>query len=183
MPADVTCSLDGCARPKTPGGRTWCKMHYRRFQRYGDALAEPKKNYSRDPFPERFWNKVDKTGDCWIWKGKPGPGGYARCVNATGLYEFAHRIAYQIVIGQIPEGLQLDHLCRVRLCVRPEHLEPVTGRENTLRGTSPSAYNAVKTHCSNGHLLAGPNLYIDTRKRRVCRACQMQWQRDYRARK
>ena len=92
----------------------------------------------------------------------------------------SHTYAWELANGPIPAGLQLDHLCRVGLCVNPAHLEPVTGRVNTLRGTSPAAVNAAKTHCINGHLLDGDNLYLEGSKRK-CRTCMSARSRTMRA--
>jgi len=115
---------------------------------------------------------VVETG-CWVWQG--GRGGYE---NSYGTFfngertERAHRWAYRTWVGDIPPGMTLDHLCRVRLCVNPRHLEPVTKRVNTLRSPNAvSAVNARKTHCPQGHPLSGRNLYRDPANRRVCRAC------------
>jgi hypothetical protein len=124
---------------------------------------------------ERFWEKVDKTGSCWTWGG---------CNNGTGYGIFgcrrggkwkmvyAHRWAFEKMRGPIPEGLELDHLCRNRSCVNPDHLEPVTARTNTLRGETITAANAAKTHCIKGHPLSGRNLTIRPTGRRRCKACE-----------
>lgn len=95
----------------------------------------------------------------------------------------AHRFAYELAHGSIPEGMTIDHKCRVRHCVRPSHLEPVTGKVNILRGESPSAKNARKTHCIRGHPLFGDNLIIrsDNDGRR-CRTCQRASERRYKNR-
>lgn len=105
---------------------------------------------TREP-TARFWAKVVKTESCWIWTGSHQVGGYGNFQPIKGRGIGAHRYAYQITVGPIPNGLQLDHLCRNRLCVNPAHLEPVTARENTLRGNTMPALNAAKTHCPNGH--------------------------------
>lgn len=85
----------------------------------------------------------------------------------------AHRFAYERLVGLIPEGLQLDHLCRVPYCVNPAHLEPVTSRENTMRGLNFAAVNAKKTHCLRGHLLSGDNLMTTpSYDGRLCRTCR-----------
>lgn len=99
---------------------------------------------------ERFWSKVDKTATCWLWTAGKNSGGYG-VTYASGRAMVAHRWAYESEVGPIPAGLQLDHLCRVRHCVNPAHLEPVTIRENVLRGVGLSAHNARKTHCPRGH--------------------------------
>lgn len=120
---------------------------------------------------ERFWSKVDTTGDCWLWRGSRNTKGYGsfRVGNKTLT---VHRIAYELLIGPIPDGLTLDHLCRNPVCVNPNHLEPLTGRENTLRGDNPPARNARKTHCPQGHPYDLLNTYIFGHGYRDCRACR-----------
>lgn len=94
----------------------------------------------------------------------------------------AHRWLYERRNGKVPSGLELDHLCRVRHCVNPDHLEPVTRRENTLRSTSPSAVNARKTACDRGHEFTDENTYVH-RGRRVCRTCNRRRAAEYKARR
>lgn len=138
------------------------------------------------PAIERFWEQVQpepNTG-CWLWTGcLAHENGYAR-FSVFGRQLQVHRWAYEYFVGPIPEGLHLDHLCRVRSCVNPAHLEPVTNRENALRGISFSAVNAKKTHCVNGHELSGDNLRItrerNGRRGRGCRACNRAMCRKYR---
>lgn len=113
---------------------------------------------------ERFWSKVDKTPDCWLWTAGKDWDGYGIFARDGSRSCRAHRWSYEQAIGPIPEGLQIDHLCRVRNCVRPDHLEAVTSRTNTLRGETRAAKNAIKTHCPYGHLLN------DARKCSVCTA-------------
>lgn len=117
----------------------------------------------------RFNSELDSNG-CWIWRLRLDKDGYGQ-ISVQNKTRRAHRVAYEALVGEIPEGLELDHLCRVRSCVNPEHLEPVTSKENTLRGESFSAVNARKTHCSKGHELAGDNLEIRG-KQRSCRECR-----------
>jgi hypothetical protein len=138
-----------------------------------------------------FWARVNKTaaGGCWEWtstaKTRPdryGYGLYSTRINGRRV-QLVHRIAWELLRGPIPAGMQLDHLCRNRLCVNPDHLEPVTNRENTLRGTSPAARNALKTHCKHGHQLTPENI----RDRgglngRECRECIRRRRRDYKRR-
>jgi len=125
---------------------------------------------------ERFLAKIEFNGKkaCWRWRGAASKGGYGSFGrNPTWK---AHRLAYTIFIGPIPKGLTLDHLCRNRTCVNPLHLEPVTQRENCLRGISPWARNARKTKCNKGHALSGKNLHLEGKSRR-CRACRLAAQR------
>lgn len=94
-----------------------------------------------------------------------------REVGDTGK-TYAHRWAYEHYVGPIPEGMHLDHLCRNRKCCNPDHLEPVTPRENILRGVAPAAEHAKKTECPAGHKYEGDNLYLHPVKgQRICRAC------------
>ena len=117
--------------------------------------------------PPRFWSKVDRRSDCWIWTG---------CIAQTGYGQFhferktqsSHRLAYLDAHGTIPDGLHLDHLCRVRACVNPDHLEPVTNRENALRGNATYPEN-----CKNGHKRTEANTRINSKSGvRECRTCQ-----------
>lgn len=116
-----------------------------------------------------FWSHVheDEAG-CWQFDGVMIRGGYRRFARKS-----AHRQAYEMVVGPIPDGLDLDHLCRVHGCVNPAHLEPVTNRENVLRGTGVTAEQARQTHCKNGHPLEGANLLPHALRRghRNCRVC------------
>lgn len=120
---------------------------------------------------DRFWSKVQKTETCWLWKGAVNNKGYGQFrLEKTVL---AHRVAYELVKGPIPYGMELDHLadlCASTLCVNPDHLEPVTHVENCRRGKAGS-HNKVKTHCPVGHLYEGRNLMIVGEGRRQCRAC------------
>lgn len=117
----------------------------------------------------RFWEKVRK-GECWEWTGCITNRGYGLFQDGKKLRS-VHRWSYERFIGQIPDGLTIDHLCRNRACVRPDHLEPVSARENVLRGIGISAENARKTECLRGHPLSGDNLYLYQGKRH-CRACR-----------
>lgn len=123
---------------------------------------------------ERFWAKVEKTEACWLWSASRNQDGYG-LFSIEGRHNVAHRVAYEWLIGPIPTGLQLDHLCRVRNCVNPEHLEPVTCRENVLRGEGLAAINARLTHCSKGHPYVGENLIPKAGGGRRCRACKREW--------
>lgn len=129
----------------------------------------------RKPVFERFWDKVsaDLNGGCWEWKGAVSggnaTGGYGQMRDA-GKTLYAHRLSYETLSGSIPDGLHLDHLCRNRKCVNPLHLEPVTCKENLMRGIGPTSKHAAKTHCKQGHPYSGENLRMCNGSRR-CRTC------------
>lgn len=127
-------------------------------------------NYE-EMFWEKFDSQVDKSGECWVWIGGTGDGRYGT-VRYRGKQRAVHRLSYSRAKGPIPAGLVLDHLCGNTRCVRPQHLEAVTNRENIIRGSGVAALNAGKTDCSRGHALSGDNLHIDPRfGDRICRAC------------
>jgi hypothetical protein len=130
----------------------------------------------RTPAPERFWPKVDKNGPngCWVWTASKCSAGYGRFVPV--FYQspqLAHRYAYELLVGPIPEGLQIDHLCRNPSCVNPTHLEPVTQLENVRRGDAGKNQTS-KTHCPRGHEYTEENVYrVPSRPNgRQCRACR-----------
>jgi hypothetical protein len=129
------------------------------------------------PIADRLWSRVEKTESCWLWRGYVRPDGYGTISagapepGVRGRPRLVHRVAYALTEGAIPEGLTLDHLCGVRNCVNPEHLEPVTMRENLLRGDTFQAKNAAKTHCPQGHPYDEENTYL-TGRGRACRICR-----------
>jgi hypothetical protein len=137
--------------------------------------------------PQRFWEKVQRPDDeagCWLWRAGLQSEGYAQFYWRRKK-DYGHRVAYMVLEGEIPSGLELDHLCRVRQCVNPEHLEPVTPRVNSLRGVSPPAMNARKVCCKNGHPLDEGNVYqsksMKVKGERRCKTCwREQLKRRYR---
>jgi hypothetical protein len=126
--------------------------------------------------PEDFWRRLAPGApeECWPWPGALATGGYGTC-QLEGRQVRAHRAAYQLTHGAIPKGLVLDHLCRNRACCNPAHLEPVTIRENNLRGVGVTSTNVAKTHCPQGHPYSGDNLFRRFRQSgwtRECWACR-----------
>lgn len=140
------------------------------------------------PPEQRFWPKVDKNGPvsdfaphlgpCWIWTAGKNRVGYGKF---SIMYDTvpAHQFAYRTLVGPVPAGLQLDHLCMVPACVNPSHLEPVTFAENV--GRSPK-HPRNKTHCKHGHPLSGDNLMrLKCRNERVCKTCSSNRKKRYAA--
>lgn len=176
---DLPCEMDGCEKPRHARGL--CSTHQSKIRRKGSP-AGPVRAWL--PVADRFWALVTKTETCWLFANVQS-NGYGSLSGAVtnGRSNLAHRVAYELLIGPIPEGLQLDHLCRVRNCVNPEHLEPVTPWENTMRSTSISAVNARKTECLRGHPFSDENTYYSKDGRRYCIACRDARAREYYARK
>jgi hypothetical protein len=140
-----TCSFDECERGTKARGM--CLMHYKRFWNAGDFQGH---ETMWKPIEERFMSYVTQGPDCWEWSGTMTSKGYGH-FWAHGSPVMAHRFSYELLVGPIPSGLTLDHLCRNHSCVNPQHLEPVTRGENVLRGEAPPAHNARKTRCPRGH--------------------------------
>lgn len=130
----------------------------------------------RELFTAKLLARVeyDTNGGCWLWSGGLNPGGYGSFFvkKSAGKMtrEPAHRLSYRLFRGEIPAGLQIDHLCRVRCCCNPAHMETVTARVNTLRSKATSALNALKTHCPLGHEYSPENTWR-RRGARICRTC------------
>lgn len=178
MPEKPTCVADACDISKRLT-RSLCPRHYQRLLLYGDI------EHARQTAEQRFWQHVLKhPSGCWEWTGSIIPAnGYGRLQHGgkkNPIRSLAHRFGYELIVGPIPEGMTLDHLCHTRdlscpggagcphrRCVNPAHLEPVPSAVNTRRGR-----NSTKTRCSNGHDLTGPDVTVNARGHRICRACK-----------
>lgn len=170
------CALEWCSR-RTNVADDLCSKHRHYLKTRGHLPSQPLSE--RD----RIFSRIDK-GDgsgCWLWVGAADRNGSGYgCTRYQGRNQGAHRAVYQILRGPIPDGLQIDHLCGVKLCVNPDHLEPVTQLVNTQR----AVLVATETHCASGHLWADDNERFRLSDGvRECRTCAREKTRRYRARK
>ena len=115
----------------------------------------------------------EPNSGCWLWEAGCSRSGYGYISQARKMRQ-AHVVAYELFVGRVPEGKELDHLCGVRCCVNPAHLEPVTHRENLRRGKTLIALNNAKRTCCNGHEFTAENTYVWTDESRQCRICARQ---------
>lgn len=175
-----TCGVEGCLLPYNSRG--YCQPHLRRLRKYGDPLGgHVYRPRGVGTEWERFWRYVNKTPTCWLWTGAT-ISGYGKWNRPNGVQGRAHRLTYEWLVGQIPAGLQLDHLCKTPACVNPTHLEPVTGTENKRRSDSLATLNAAKTHCKRGHPFDEANTWMSHDGARHCRTCNRDRARARRAR-
>lgn len=125
-----------------------------------------------DRLPERITSKIEHDDNgCWTWVGARNWDGYGM-IRHEGATRLAHRIVYTLLVGPIADGLTIDHLCRNRACVNPDHLESVTRRVNVLRGDTFQARHAAQTRCKRGHEFTPENTYIEPSGSRRCIACR-----------
>lgn len=180
------CSFEGCSRPVRSG--TECEMHATRRRRHGDPSVVLKaKNV---PAIDRFLAKIEiDANGCWLWQGARTPNGYGQFWFGPDLKRgLAHRWSYTFFVGSIPPDRELDHLCRVRECCCPDHLEPVSRLQNVERGDGPrlsrerAALYAPPERCRRGHEMTEANTYT-FRGYQKCRRCKADRQREYQQRK
>jgi len=172
------CLVEGCERPSKTKG--YCPRHYTRILRYGDPVGGARPHELS--VTERWLAHVDKNGPipeyrpdlgpCWIWTGAKANTGYGQ-LSVDGHPTYVHRLAYELLVGPIPDGLTIDHLCRIRACCCPGHLEAISLSENKRRGMSPAAINARRTHCIHGHPFDEANTRITPSGYRRCRRCHL----------
>lgn len=172
------------ARPLTRGRCPTCyARHLRALKTAGTFESRYKQSRHTRPVKDRILEKTTPGwGGCIIWTGGTSDGYGVLSVNSFG--RVAHRALYEILIGPVPEGMELDHTCHTesldcpggrcihRRCVNPHHLEPVTPVENKMRGRSPVVANAFKTHCPQGHEYTDENTYRKSNGQRLCRECR-----------
>jgi len=149
----------------------------------------PEQAYPGGSVEHQFWCRVEKRSadECWPWIGHRNSQGYGRFYRGEHDTVPAHRLAYELLVGPIADGLVIDHLCRNRACCNPAHMEPVTNGENVRRGIGVTAENARKTHCKHGHEFTPENTYIypgGTKKgHRECLRCKRRLGQQLRARR
>lgn len=170
-----TCSVEGCGRPHSCRGL--CHSHYMKLRQRGLPLPPPVRLLGATTEEKlRRNHRVDPETGCWRWTAAIDKEGYAQ-VRADGRRQKAHRVAYELWVGPIPDGLVLDHVtargCVHRDCINPDHLEPVTSEENVRRGDN---LNRTKTHCPKGHPYSEENTYV-WGPSRFCRECKRDLER------
>ncbi len=171
----IACSLVDCNGQVNSRG--WCSKHYWRWRKYGDPLQ------LRQPVDvlDLIMRRVEKQADCWIFTGHLLKGyGQIHSVQLGGT-RLVHVVVYERLVGSVPDGLELDHLCRTPACCNPAHLEPVTHAENVARGRFLEVVaerRNTMTHCKNGHERVPENIRITKTGARRCLPCVQIWGRE-----
>lgn len=172
MSSTRKCAVGGCEAPVLARG--YCNAHYKKLWRYGSPTGSPTRPTPR----ERFESKIHKTADCWEWGGTILNNGYGRFMVKKKTV-LVHRYSYELYVGEVPEGLVIDHLCRNRRCVNPDHLEPVTNEENLFRGLGYRIMNGMDDSCIRGHKYTEENTYWPPNGGAMrCRMCARQHDRN-----
>lgn len=128
-----------------------------------------------------FYDRIEKTSSCWNWLGPRMRSGYGRA-SFSGRRGLAHRISYELLRAPVPSNLQIDHVCRNRLCVNPDHLCPMTRKENLRRGIGPTGIRHRQIACKYGHPFDEKNTRIRKNGTRQCRRCSVRQVTEYRVR-
>lgn len=163
--SNPTCREDDCAT-EAKASRGWCWGHYERWRKSGDPQG-PVAWHRGETALDRLVKNIEPAGDCWHWTSHIAENGYGKTGRG-----WAHRLVYEELVGPIPEGLDLDHLCRVRRCVNPDHLEPVTRSVNLSRSPLMGNGNKPKPECKRGHVRTDENTYQRPNgNSRECRIC------------
>lgn len=167
------CKIDGCERPHCARGL--CRSHYVVAHRNGSVKHHDLARPPAQDEAERFFEKVDALAPCWEWTGGTNEAGYGRFTRAPGhtdRYVYAHRWAWEHLVGPIPEGLTLDHLCRNTVCVNPDHLEPVSPEENARR-------LGKHVWCASGRHRLDETAYVRSNGHRFCGECSRERNREW----
>ena len=170
--SEPSCSAPDCERRVKARG--WCSKHYQRWKAHGDPLHTERPTLGVPPV-DRLTHFIDAEGDCWIWTGTISPNGYGS-IRVDGTNTTAHRAVWEVLVGSVPEGFHVDHLCRNPPCVNPDHLEPVTPGENHRRGARHKGVYQPPDACPQGHPYEDENLYVH-RGIRYCKTCRRERQR------
>jgi hypothetical protein len=162
----MMCTAPDCDRPVHIRG--YCTMHYQRVRKHGTTELPP-----RPTLAERLAARIVITeSGCWEWQGAKNDRGYGQIGVGRVKRFYTHRVSYELHVGPIPDGLQLDHLCRNTICCNPEHLEPVTARENMRRGRSPHMLLGLANRCAKGHDLREVGYVRPDGQGRICKTCR-----------
>jgi hypothetical protein len=156
-------------------------MHYARWRLHGDVSDDWARRGTSDAKQRHVLMakmRVDPLG-CWAWTGTKTAAGYGQ-MRVAGRREYVHRISYQLHKGAIPDGLAIDHLCRNRACINPEHLEAVHPKTNAMRGRAPGILAYWANRCFKGHEFTPKNTITTPSGHRRCRTCENASQRKYR---